>query len=157
MAEQPNINISGGTFNGPVNLASNEGSQPTTIIGTQNNYATDPNLLKTIQDLLQQNTDLQTFITDLETQNPNLQTEAEAEAIRDRAITQIQTTNPTHWQTIRQQMRTLKQQLLNPERHAQAAKATLVEVTKAYWEKSLIIKAIVTYIDKLSETPDQGA
>jgi hypothetical protein len=36
-------------------------------------------------------------------------------------------------------------------------KATLVEVTKVKWEESLIIKAIVTYLDKLSETPDQGA
>jgi hypothetical protein len=54
-------------------------------------------------------------------------------------------------------MRLLKTQLLNPHRHAQAAKATLIEVTKAAWEKSLIAKAIITYIDKLSETPDQGA
>jgi HEAT repeats len=129
------------------------------VAGNKNvyNYATDPNLLHTIQNLLQQNTDLNNFITELETQSPNPQTEAEAEAARDQAITRLQTTNPTLWQTIRQQMRTLKRQILNPERHAQAAKATLVEVTKAYWEKSLIAKAIVTYIDKLSETPDQGA
>jgi len=54
-------------------------------------------------------------------------------------------------------MELLKRQLLNPERHLQAAKATVVEVTKAAWEKSLIVKAVVTYIDKLSETPDKGA
>jgi HEAT repeat protein len=128
-------------------------------VGTKNvyNYATDPNLLQTIQNLLQQNTDLHNFITELETQSPNPQTEAEAEAARDQAITRLQTTNPNLWQTIRHQMRTPKRQILNPERHAQAAKATLVEVTKAYWEKSLIAKAIITYIDKLSETPDQGA
>ena len=76
---------------------------------------------------------------------------------RDQAITHLQTTNPKRWQTIRHQMRLLKTQLLNPHRHAQAAKATLIEVTKAAWEKSLIAKAIITYIDKLSETPDQGA
>jgi HEAT repeat protein len=128
-------------------------------VGTKivNNYADDPSLLQTIQDLLQKNTDLQKFITDLETQNPNLQTEAEAEAARNQAITHLQTTNPALWKNIRAQMRTLKQQLLNPERHLQATKATIVEVTKAYWEQSLIAKAIVTYIDKLSETPDQGA
>ena len=42
------------------------------------------------------------------------------------------------------------------ELHLQAAKATAVEVAKAAWEKSLIVKAIITYVDKLSETPDQG-
>jgi HEAT repeat protein len=158
MAEQqPSISISGGTFNGPVNLAPNQGHQPTTIIDTQINYTTDPNLLQTIQNLLQQNTDLKNFITELETQNPHPQTEAEAEAARDKAIATLQNNNPNLWKTIRTQMRNLKHQLLNPDRHAQAAKATLVEVTKAYWEKSLIVKAIVTYIDKLSETPDQGA
>jgi hypothetical protein len=41
--------------------------------------------------------------------------------------------------------------------HTQAIKATIIKITKAYWEKSLIAKAIITYIDKLSETPDQGA
>ena len=49
------------------------------------------------------------------------------------------------------------QKLFNPERHAQAFKATIVEVTKAKWEESLIVKAIVTYLDKFSETPDRGA
>jgi hypothetical protein len=36
-------------------------------------------------------------------------------------------------------------QFFNPDRHAQAIKATIVEVTKAKWEESLIVKAIVTY------------
>jgi HEAT repeat protein len=154
MAEQPSIQI--GSISGGINnFTPNQGTQNLTQIETQNNYSTDPNLLQTIQNLLQQNTDLHNFITDLETQSP--QTEAEAETARDRAITDLQTTNPILWKTIRTQMRTLKHQILNPERHAQAAKATLVEVTKAYWEKSLIAKAIITYIDKLSETPDQGA
>lgn len=34
---------------------------------------------------------------------------------------------------------------------------TLVEVLKAVYEKSLIAKAIITYIDKLSEEPNHGA
>ena len=46
---------------------------------------------------------------------------------------------------------------LNPDRHTQALKATIVEVTKAKWEESLLVKAIVTYLDKFSETPDKGA
>ena len=48
----------------------------------------------------------------------------------------------------------IKQQFFNRERHAQALKATIVEVTKAKWEESLIVKAIVTYFDKSSETLD---
>ena len=51
----------------------------------------------------------------------------------------------------------LKAQFFNPDRHLQAAKATVVEVTKAKWEESLIVKAIVTYLDKFSETPETGA
>ena len=51
----------------------------------------------------------------------------------------------------------LRAQFFNPDRHAQAFKATIVEVTKAKWEESLIVKAIVTYLDKFSETPDRGA
>ena len=60
------------------------------------------------------------------------------------------------WQKLRDQMIILKQQFLNRERHAQALKATLVEVTNAKWEESLIVKAIVTYLDKFSETPEKG-
>lgn len=155
MAEQPSIQI-GSIHGGINNFTPNQGTQNLTQIKTQNNYATNSNLLETIQDLLQQNTDLKNFITDLETQNPNPPTEAEAEAARNKAITNLQTNNPSLWKNIRAQMRTFKRQLLNPERHLQATKATIVEVTKAYWEKSLIAKAIITYIDKLSETPDQG-
>jgi predicted NACHT family NTPase len=156
MSEQPSIQI--GSISGGINnFTPNQGTQNLTQIETQNNYATDPSLLQTIQDLLQQNTDLKNFITNLETQNPNLLTETEAEVTRDKAIANLQNNNPILWKNIRAQMRTFKRQLLNPERHAQATKATIVEVTKTYWEKSLIAKAIITYIDKLSETPDQGA
>jgi hypothetical protein len=156
MAEQPSIQI--GSISGGINnFTPNQGTQKLTQIETQNNYATNPSLLQTIQDILQQNTDLKNFITNLETQNPNLPTEAEAEVARDKAIAKLQDNDPTLWKNIHAQMRTFKRQLLNPERHAQAAKATIVEVTKTYWEKSLIAKAIITYIDKLSENPDQGA
>ena len=151
MSDQPSVSISGGTFNGPLNLAPNHGNQPTTFIRTQNNYfGTDENFL-------QQISDLQQFITELETQNPNLQTEAEANQVVQAKLTQVQKENGDLWQKLTEQMGLLKRQLLNPERHLQAAKATLVEVTKTAWEKSLIVKAIVTYIDKLSETPDKGA
>jgi predicted NACHT family NTPase len=151
MAEQPNFTISGGTFNGPVNLASNQGSQPTTIIGTQNNY------FNTDEALRQEIADLNQFISELDTKHPNIQTETEAEQILDDEILAVQTDNPTRWQSLRHQMSLLKRQLLNPERHLQAAKATLIEVTKTAYEKSLIVKAIITYIDKLSEEPNHGA
>jgi HEAT repeat protein/energy-coupling factor transporter ATP-binding protein EcfA2 len=152
MPEQPStISISGGTFNGPVNLASNHGHQPTTIIDTQNNY------FGADEALLQQITDLQTFITEIESQHPNLQTEDQANTVVQTKLDQLQTQNPDRWQKLRQQMQILKAQLFNPERHAQAIKATVVEVTKAKWEESLIVKAIVTYLDKFSETPEKGA
>jgi predicted NACHT family NTPase len=151
MAEQPNVTISGGTFNGPVNLASNQGSQPTTIIGTQNNYFNpDEALRKEIVDLNQ-------FISELDAKHPNIQTETEAEQILDAEILAVQTDNLARWQSLHHQMSLLKRQLLNPESHLQAAKATLIEVAKTAYEKSLIAKAIITYIDKLSEEPNHGA
>jgi hypothetical protein len=151
MTDQPTIAISGGTFNGPVNLASNHGNQPTTIIGNQNNY------FGTDESLRQEIADLNEFIAELETKHPNLLNEAEADKILDTEIVAVKTTNPTRWQNLRHQMSLLKRQLLNPERHLQATKATLVEVTKSAYEKSLIVKAIITYIDKLSEEPNHGA
>lgn len=149
--QQPTISISGGTFNAPVNLAPNQGNQPTTIIGTQYNY------FGVDEALCQEIADLQQFIADLEAQHPNVQTESEANQIVKTQLSQVQTQNPDLWQKLRHQMGLLKQQLLNPERHIQAAKATVVEVTKAAYEKSLIVKAILTYLDKLSEDPKHGA
>jgi hypothetical protein len=142
---QPIFNIGqvGNINTGDMNI---QGDQ----VGIQHNYfGTDPALSKQIADLQQ-------LIADLEIQHPNLAGEAATQAIVDNALTEIQTQQPDRWQKIRHQTTILKQQLLNPERHLQASKATLVEVTKAAWEKSLIIKAVITYLDKLSETPDKG-
>jgi hypothetical protein len=99
---------------------------------------------------------MQQLIVDLELQHPNPAGESVALSIVDNALTAIQIQQPDRWQKIRHQTTILKQQLLNPDRHLQASKATLVEVTKAAWEKSLIVKAFITYIDKFSETPDKG-
>jgi HEAT repeats len=142
---QPIFNIGqvGNINTGDMNI---QGDQ----VGIQHNYfGTDPALSKQIADLQQ-------LIADLEIQHPNLAGEAATQAIVDNALTEIQTQQPDRWQKILHQTTILKQQLLNPERHLQASKATLVEVTKAAWEKSLIIKAVITYLDKLSETPDKG-
>jgi len=122
-------------------------------VGTKNIYnyfGADPALNQEISDLQQ-------FIANLEATNPNLETEQEADQIVTTALDQVQTQEPTRWQKIRSQMGILKKQILNPERHFQAAKATGIEVAKHYAENSLIVKAVITYIDKLSEPPDQGA
>jgi HEAT repeat protein len=143
---QPIFNIGqvGNINTGEVNI---QGDQ----VGIQHNYfGADPALSAQI-------TDLQQLIADLEIQHPNPAGEEAALAIVNNALTTIQTQQPDRWQKIRHQTTVLKQQLLNPERHLQASKATLVEVTKAAWEKSLIVKAVITYLDKFSETPDKGA
>jgi hypothetical protein len=92
-----------------------------------------------------------------EKSGPNIQTEEQANELVNQKLGQIQTQSPDRWQKLRHQMGILKAQFFNPDRHAQAVKATIVEVTKAKWEESLIVKAIVTYLDKFSETPDRGA
>jgi len=149
MAEQPSISI--GTISGGIqNFTPNQGTQTNTNIGTQNNY------FGADDDLKQQTADLHQFIAELETKHPQVQTEAAANEIVDAEIITVQTKDSSRWQILRQQMLLLKRQLFNPDRHLQAAKATLIEVTKAAYEKSLIAKAIITYIDKLSEEPNHG-
>jgi HEAT repeat protein len=120
-------------------------------VGTKNIYFGSDETLR------QQLADLNEFIAELETKHPNLQTTAEADEILEAEIVQVQTENPTRWQTLRRQMSLLKRQLLNPDRHLQATKATLIEVAKSACDKSLIVKAIITYLDKLSEEPNHGA
>jgi hypothetical protein len=113
-----------------------------TVIGIQNRYPTDPEVQSAIADL-------QTLLTQLQTQHPHVTTETEAIAIIDAEFTEIKQ-SPTN------KLVTLRKQLLNPERHAQAIKATLGEIAKHYLEESVWAKAILTYLDKLSETPDRG-
>lgn len=141
------INISGGNFPGINNFTPNQGSQSYAKIDTQNNF------FDTDKTLAQDITDLKEFIADLETKHPHLQTPAEADAVIETEIIKVQSDNPTRWHILRHQMSLLKRQLLDPERHLQATKATLIEVVKGVSEKSLIVKAIITYLDKLSEEP----
>jgi flagellar motor protein MotB len=109
----------------------------------ENNHTTDPEIQATIEDL-------KTLITNLQTQHPTVTTEAQAIAIIDAEFTEIRH-NPNH------KFATLRKQILNPERHLQAIKATAAEIAKHYLEESVWAKASITYIDKLSETPEQGA
>ena len=139
MAEQPSRIHIGNISGGIQNFTPNQGTQNSIDIGTQNNYfGTDEALQKQI-------TDLQAFIAELEAQHPNIQTEEQANQLVQQRLNQLQAQNPDRWQKLRDQMKILKAQFFNPDRHAQAFKATIVEVTKAKWEESLIVKAIVTY------------
>lgn len=113
-----------------------------TYIETQNNHATDPEIKAAVADL-------QTLFIQFQEQHPNVTTETEALTIIDAEFTEIKR-SPNH------QLVTLRQQLLNPERHAQAIKATLGEIVKHYLEESLLAKAAITYLDKMSEAPDHG-
>jgi hypothetical protein len=109
----------------------------------ENNYPNDPETKAAISDI-------QTLIAQLQTQHPQVTTETQALAIIDVEFTEIQQSK-TH------KLATLRQQLLNPERHLQATKAALVEIAKHYLEESVWAKTIITYLDKLSEEPNHGA
>ncbi len=108
----------------------------------ENNNPTEPEITNAIADL-------KTLLTDLQTQHPTVTTEAQAIEIIDAEFTEIKR-DPNH------KLITLRKQVLNPERHLQAIKATAAEVAKHYLEESVWAKASITYIDKLSETPDKG-
>jgi hypothetical protein len=93
--------------------------------------------------------DIKTLIAQLQTQHPQVTTETQALAIIDVEFTEIQQSK-TH------KLATLRQQLLNPERHLQATKAALGEIAKHYLEESVWAKTIITYLDKFSEEPNRG-
>ncbi|PSN18716.1 hypothetical protein C7271_11050 [filamentous cyanobacterium CCP5] len=114
-----------------------------TYIETQHNHATDPEVREAVANL-------QTLLTQLQVQYPNVTTKTEALTIIDAEFTEIRQ-SPQH------RLATLRQQLLNPERHTQAIKATLGEVAKHYLEGSLLAKVAIAYLDKMSEAPDYGA
>ena len=109
----------------------------------ENNYPNDPETKAAIADI-------QTLIAQLQTQHPQVTTQAQALDIIDVEFTEIKQSK-TH------RLATLRQQLLNPERHLQATKAALGEIAKHYLEESVWAKTIITYLDKFSEEPDRGA
>ncbi len=137
-----NNNFNIGTFNAGNAAVNMGGTVAGDQIGTQTQYNNDPEVRGAI-------TDLQTLLTQLQTQHPHVTTETQALAIIDAEITEIKQSK-TH------RLATLRQQLLNPERHLQAIKATLGEVAKHYLEESVWAKASLTYLDKLSEQPNHG-
>lgn len=133
-----NFNI--GTFNAGNAAVNLGGTIAGDQIGTQNQYTNDPEVRGAIADL-------QTLLTQLQAQHPHVTTETQGLAIIDAEFTEIKQSK-TH------KLATLRQQLLNPERHLQAIKATLGEVAKHYLEDSVWVKASLTYLDKLSEQPN---
>jgi HEAT repeat protein len=131
--------------------------EPKRVINTKNyyekgththnhNYAND-------ETLKQQTIELRQLVHQLQqTHQPT--TEVQAAEIIDVEFREIQNTNPTRWQTIQKQLQLLKGQLLNPESHLKATKATLAEVAKHYLEESVVSKALITYLDTMSADPD---
>ncbi|WP_309729305.1 hypothetical protein [Chamaesiphon sp. OTE_75_metabat_556] len=109
----------------------------------ENNYPNDRETKAAISDI-------QSLIVQLQTQHPQVTTETQAIHIIDVEFIEIQ-------QSTTHKLATLRQQLLNPERHLQATKAALVEIAKHYLEESIWAKAMITYLDKFSEEPNRGA
>jgi hypothetical protein len=111
--------------------------------GDQHNYAMSQELNAALQDL-------KSSLTELQKQHPSITTEVQAYDIIDAEITNP--TTPTASKLV-----TLRKQLLNPERHLKASKATLAEVAKHYLEASVWAKAFITYLDTMSADPGKGA
>jgi HEAT repeat protein len=143
MSETPRNSFDGATFNAPVNFAPNHGHQPTTNISTQHNYASSSELDAALKDLNKS-------LDELQRRHPNITTETQAYEIIDAEFTTPTTSKAG-------KLATLRKQLLNPERHLQASKATFAEVAKHYLEESVWAKAFITYIDAMSTDPKQGA
>jgi 3-methyladenine DNA glycosylase/8-oxoguanine DNA glycosylase len=113
----------------------------------ENNYPKDETLKQQIPEVRQLVHQLQ------QTYQPT--TEVQAAEIIDVELIAMQQTNPTRWQKIKKQLQLLKRQLLNPESHLKATKATLAEVAKHYLEESVVSKALITYLDTISAETDQ--
>lgn len=91
------------------------------------------------------------LLLQLQEKHPTVTTEDKALSIIDAEFTEIKQSNPHKLVTL---LASLREHFLNPERHLQATKATFGEVAKHYLEESVWSKAIITYLDKMSETPD---
>ncbi len=111
-------------------------------VGIQHNYAMSQELNAALQDL-------KSSLAALQKQHPAITTEVQAYDIIDAEITSP--TTPTA-----NKLATLRKQLLNPERHLKASKATLAEVTKHYLEESVWATAFITYLDTMSADPGNG-
>jgi hypothetical protein len=71
-------------------------------------------------------------------------------------IDEFKKTDLSRWQVFQEQLKLLKRQALNPERHFNATKEALSEVAKYYLEESVVGKALITYLNTMSDDPTQG-
>jgi hypothetical protein len=93
--------------------------------------------------------ELQTILEGLKTdKQPN--NESEALEIIQGEFSNIQKEDSGRWDKLKSQISILKQQMMSPERHLTAGKATLAEIAKHYLEDSLLAKAVITYLDAFS-------
>ncbi len=83
-------------------------------------------------------------------------TEDAAMKVIDAEFDEIKETDLSRWQAIQEQLKLLKRQALNPERHFNATKEALSEVAKHYLEESVVAKALITYLNTMSADPTQG-
>ena len=148
MSEQPSI-IIGSVTGGILNVAPNQGTQSYSNIEIQNNKFNSDDSLKA------QLTELTQFIADISAKHPRVQAETDATIIIKSEFRTVQAKDLVRWKKLRHQMLLLKVQFLNPDRHLQGLKAGLVEVANHFFEDSVWAKAILAYIDKLSDITDQ--
>lgn len=112
------------------------------------NYSQDENLKEQVAELRQLAIQLQ------EDHQPT--TEDAAIKVIDAEFDEIKETDLSRWQAIQEQLKLLKRQALNPERHLNATKEALSEVAKHYLEESVVAKALITYLNTMSADPTEG-
>lgn len=129
-----------------INQVGNLNTGDITIRGDQIGIQHNANLSTELQTGL---SEIKTLLEKLQNQNPATTSETEALTIIEAEFTEIESIQA-------HPLTTLRSQLLNPERHFQATKATLSEVIKHYLEESVWAKAFITYLETMSAEPNSG-
>ncbi|MEM6437944.1 MAG: COR domain-containing protein, partial [Cyanobacteria bacterium P01_D01_bin.115] len=107
-------------------------------------HANDPHVITVLSTTLK-------FLQDLQQKHPNLQ-ESNAQAIIESEVSEIQQRSPDRWQQFQQQLRSLPQDIRNPERLMQAGKASLFQVATDLSD-NLVLNAFIAFLDGLSSDP----
>jgi hypothetical protein len=103
-------------------------------------YASDPQIKAALEAVLQ-------FLDDLQQKHPDATPD-----IINGEIVQVQQTQPSRWQKLRQQFRNLPRDLRDPERLKQAGKAALIQVTTDLAD-NIALNALIAALDGLSGEP----
>lgn len=117
------------------------------------NYPQDQKL--TEQELKEQVAELRQLVIQLQHDHQPT-TEDAAMKVIDAEFDEIKETDLSRWQAIQEQLKLLKRQAMNPERHFNATKEALSEVAKHYLEESVVAKALITYLNTMSADPTEG-